>query len=147
MSLKRPRPKGTPRPSWSRRESVLLSVDTDQLNLNVSAWEVLCITLKLAKVFPQDRCLALQTSGGVIDLFELTKVRFHIEVILLRSMEPSDFLMPDLTLADQEPSEAFLEGDPRREHYLDYATLTRVIALIKDAAAPLKVRRVSWQRH
>lgn len=143
--MRRPR-SSVPRASWVKRESVLLSVGSDQLSLTVSAWEVLCITLKLAKVFPHDRCLALQTSGGRLDLFELTKVRFHIEVILLKSMEPTDFLMPDLTLADQDPSEAFLEGDPRREQFLDYSTLTRIIALIKDAQSPLNARRVSWRR-
>ena len=53
--------------------------------------------------------------------------------------------MPDLTLADQHPMEAFLEGDPRRDTFLDYATLARLVTLAKDARAPLKVRRMSWR--
>ena len=129
----------------TRREGILLSTGTEHLSLQVSGWEVLCITLKLAKVFPADRCLELQTTGGEINLLDLAKVRFHIEVILLSSMEPTDFLMPDLTLADQHPKEAFLAGDPRRDSFLDYATLTRLVTLAKDASAPLKVRRMSWR--
>jgi len=140
MSLKRPT-----KTLLVRREGVLLSTGTEHLSLRVSAWEVLCITLKLAKIFPADRCLLLQTVGGELNLADLSKIRFHIEVILLASMEPTDFLMPDLTLSDQHPEEAFLEGDPRRKTFLDYATLTRLITLIKEAHSPLRVRRVSWQ--
>ena len=128
-----------------RREGVLLTTGTEHLSLRVSAWEVLCITLKLAKVFSADRCLSLQTVGGELNVAELSKVRFHIEVILLASMEPTDFLMPDLTLADQHPEDAFLEGDPRRETFLDYPTLNRLIMLIKEAKSPLRARRVSWR--
>ena len=137
---------GKPVRTYTRREAVLLSTGSEHLSLQASAWEVLCITLKLAKVFPRDRCLELQTVGGELNLLELTKVRFHIEVILLPSMEPTDFLMPDLTLSDQHPEEAFLEGDPRRKTFLDYATLTRLVSLAKDARAPLKARRMTWQR-
>ena len=129
-----------------RREGVLLSTGSTHLSLSVSAWEVLCITLKLAKVFPSDRCLALQTVGGEMNLVEVASIRFHIEVILLASMESTDFLMPDLTLADQHPQEAFLEGDPRREAFIDYATLKRLVSLMRDAHAPLRARRVAWRR-
>lgn len=132
-----------------RREGVLLSAQlsagVEHLSLSVSAWEVLCITLKLAKVFPSERCLALQTSGGELSVLELTRVRFHIEVVLMSSMEPTDYLMPDLTLSDQHPEQAFLEGDPRRESFLDYATLIRIVTLTKDVRAPVKIRRVAWR--
>ena len=132
-----------------RREGVLLSVNAstgaEHLSLKPSAWEVLCITLKLAKVFPLDRCLALQTTGGELSVLDLTRIRFHIEVVLMSSMESTDYLMPDLTISDQPPEHAFLAGDPRRESFLDYATLSRLITLIKDARAPVRVRRVAWR--
>ena len=81
-----------------------------------------------------------------MNLVEVASIRFHIEVILLASMESTDFLMPDLTLADQHPQEAFLEGDPRREAFIDYATLKRLVSLMRDAHAPLRARRVAWRR-
>ena len=128
-----------------RQAAILLRSDPLQCSLPASAWEVLCITLKLAKVFPSDRCLALQTTGGSLDLMELHKIRFHIETILLTNMEPGDYLMPDLSLADQHPSEAFLEGDPRQKHFIDRPTLERLIFFIQEAKRHVQVRRVTWQ--
>ena len=129
-----------------RADAILLRADPVQCSLPARAWEVLCITLKLAKVFPTDRCLALQTTGGTIDLIELHKVKFHIEVILLASMEPGDFLMPDLSLADQHPEQAFLEGDPRREHFIARATLEQIVTFIEEVKGHVTVRRVTWRR-
>ena len=102
--------------------------------------------MKLAKVFPPDQCLALQTSGGQLSLIELHKIRFHIEVILLSSMEPGDYLMPDLCISDQHPTQAFLEGDPRRDHFCDRETLERLVYFIQEARVHVQVRRVSWRR-
>ena len=127
-----------------RLDAFLLRADPVQCMLPACAWEVLCITLKLAKVFPPDRCLALQTAGGTLTLIELHKIRFHIEVILLSSMEPGDYLMPDLCLSDQHPDLAFLEGDPRREHFVDRSTLERLVYFIQEARIHVRVRRVSW---
>ena len=129
-----------------RADAILLRADPVQCSLPARAWEVLCITLKLAKVFPTDRCLALQTTGGTIDLIELHKVKFHIEVILLASMEPGDSLMPDLSLADQHPEQAFLEGDPRREHFIARATLEQIVTFIEEVKGHVTVRRVTWRR-
>ena len=129
-----------------RADAILLRADPVQCSLPARAWEVLCITLKLAKVFPTDRCLALQTTGGTMDLIELHKVKFHIEVILLASMEPGDFLMPDLSLADQHPEQAFLEGDPRREHFIARTTLEQVVTFIEEVKGHVTVRRVTWRR-
>ena len=130
---------------FARSAAILLKSGSLQCTLSTSAWEVLCITLKLAKVFPADRCLALQTTGGSLDLIELHKIRFHIEVILLASMEPGDYLMPDLSLADQHPNEAFLEGDPRRSQFIDRASLERIVLFIEEAKHHAQVRRVTWQ--
>ena len=129
----------------SRVDAFLLRADPVQCMMPACAWEVLCITLKLAKVFPADRCLALQTSGGMLNLIELHKIRFHIEVILLASMEPGAYLMPDLCLSDQHPSQAFLEGDSRREHFVDRPTLERLVSFIQEAHVHVQVRRVSWR--
>ncbi len=129
-----------------RADAILLRADPVQCSLPASAWEVLCITLKLAKVFPLDQCLALQTTGGVLDLVELHKVRFHIEVILLPSMEPGDYLMPDLSLADQHPEQAFLEGDPRRNQYVNRGTLEQLIAFIQEVKSHVTIRRVTWRK-
>ena len=52
--------------------------------------------------------------------------------------------MPDLSLADQHPSEAFLEGDPRQKHFIDRPTLERLIFLFKRLSI-VQVRRVTWQ--
>ena len=46
-------------------------------------------------------------------------------------MEPGDFLMPDLSLADQHP-EQLLEGDPRREHFIARATLEQIVTFIEE---------------
>lgn len=129
-----------------RADAILLRADPVQCSIPAIAWEVLCITLKLAKVFPADRCLALQTSGGKLDLMELHKVKFHIEVILLASMEPGDYLMPDLSLADQHPEQAFLEGDPRRDKYISRSTLDQIVSFINEVKGHVTVRRVTWRR-
>lgn len=127
----------------AKLNAILLRADPLQCLVPSPAWEVLLITLKLAKVFPPDRCLALQTSGGILNLMELHKIRFHIETILLSSMEAGDYLMPDLCIADQHPSEAFLEGDERREQYTDRPTLERILDFIREARTHAQVRRVS----
>lgn len=127
----------------AKLNAILLRSDPLQCMVPSPAWEVLWITLKLAKVFPPDRCLAMQTSGGILNLMELHKIRFHIELILLSSMEAGDYLMPDLCIADQHPSEAFLEGDDRRETYTDRPTLERLIHFIHEARIHAHVRRVS----
>lgn len=127
-----------------RFDAILIRAGTVQCTLPSPAWEVLWITLKLAKVFSADRCLAYQTAGGELSLLELQKIRFHIELILLSSMEPGDYLMPDLCMTDQHPSEAFLVGDPRREQFTDRPTLERLVQFIQEARGQAQVRRISW---
>ena len=90
-----------------RTQTILLSTKNSHLSLHACMWEVLCITLKLAKVFPYERCLALQSGGDTLTLLELQKIKIHIETVLFPYMEEGDYLMSDLTLCDQHPEKAF----------------------------------------
>jgi hypothetical protein len=126
------------------QHSILISSGREHLNMKASAWEVLWITLKLAKVFPHDVCLQMMSSGGKLSVLDLQKIRFHIKHILFASMERGDYLMPDLTLSDLHPLEAFAEGDSRREQFLDRQSLDHFILLISDARREVSVRWLTW---
>jgi len=129
-----------------RSATVLLSAGTQHLSVRASAWEVLCVTLKLAKVLPKDRCLRLAKEGGSLSVLELQQVRQHAEHVLLKSMERGDYLFADLSLSDLDPQEAFKEGDPRREEHLDRASLTQLTRFAMDARTAVMVRRLQWRQ-
>ena len=126
----------------NRIEAFTLTSGHALLSIGVSEWEVLCITLRLAKVFESSRALSLQTEGGQLTLNEFTQLLHHVEVVLLPAMETGDFLMPDLTLSDQAPHLAFLEGDPRRDRFLSRKTLDRLFFFAGEARQTTLIRRV-----
>ena len=113
--------------------TVLLSTSHHHLSVRSYAWEVICITLKLAKVFSRERCLEYQVSGGPLSRLDLQKIKIHIQTILLVSMQSGDYLMSDLTLCDSPPEEAFIEGDPRCYFYVDRLTLNQIIYFIDES--------------
>lgn len=122
-------------------EAVELSSGSLYLLVSTTEWEVLCITLRLAKVFSPSRCLALQTEGGTLSQNELQNMSQHIADVLLPAMEENDFLMPDLTLSDHHPRLAFLEGDPRRTQFLTYSALQRLHMFSRSAREVTRVWR------
>lgn len=128
-----------------RSASVLLSSSGQHLSFRASAWEVLCMTLKLAKVFPRERCQGLAQDGGALSVLELQQVKQHIDHVLLKSMERGDYLFADLSLSDLSPQEAFKEGDPRREEHLDRASLLQLTAFAREARGTVMVRRLQWR--
>ena len=125
--------------------SVLLSTSHNHLSIRSYAWEVICITLKLAKVFSNERCLEYQVSGGHLSMLDLQKLKVHIQTILLASMESGDYLMSDLTLCDSPPQEAFIAGDPRCYFYVDRLTLNQIVYFIEEARGAARVRRLTWK--
>jgi len=131
--------------SRARSATVLLSSGAQHLSLRASAWEVLWVTLKLAKVFPRERCEALSGEGGALSVLEMQQIKQHIEQVLFKSMEGGDYLFRDLSLSDLPPSEAFSVGDPRREEHLDRATLLQLTSLTRELKAAVLVRRLQWR--
>ena len=125
--------------------TVHLSTSHHHLSIRSYAWEVICITLKLAKVFSNERCLEYQVSGGSLSILDLQKLKIHIQTILLASMESGDYLMSDLTLCDSPPKEAFIEGDPRCYFYVDRLTLNQLVYFIEEARGAARVRRLTWK--
>ena len=125
--------------------TVLLSTSHHHLSIRSYAWEVICITLKLAKVFSNERCLEYQVSGGSLSMLDLQKLKIHIQTILLASMESGDYLMSDLTLCDSPPQEAFIAGDPRCYFYVDRLTLNQIVYFIEEARGAARVRRLTWK--
>ena len=105
----------------------------------------MCLTFKLAKVFPRARCEALSALGGELSVLELQHMRVHLEQILMMNMERGDYLFSDLSLSDVPPHEAFPEGDPRREAYLDRASIHLLCAMSREARVAVKVRRLQWR--
>jgi len=122
---------------------VLLSSGAQHLSLRASAWAVVCVTLKLAKVFPADRCLALQ-AGGALSVLEQQRVRQHVEVILLPALEGGEFLLSDLSVCDEAPERALLPGDPRREEHVGREALEELVAFIRESRGAASVRRLQW---
>ena len=131
--------------SRARSATVLLSSGAQHLSLRASAWEVLWVTLKLAKVFSRERCEALSGEGGALSVLEMQQIKQHIEQVLFKSMEGGDYLFRDLSLSDLPPSEAFSVGDPRREEHLDRATLLQLTSLTRELKAAVLVRRLQWR--
>lgn len=123
----------------------LFSSGPHHLSLRASAWEVVCMTLKLAKVFSKERCLELAHEGGCLSVLELQQIKQHIEQILLKSMEQGDYLFADLTLSDLNPLEAFKEGDVRRDDYVDRKSLRQMIHFIQEVRSITTVRRLQWR--
>jgi hypothetical protein len=127
-----------------RAQTMIISQPPMHLSIQGCAWEILWITLKLAKVFPSPQCDQQKFQGGSLSVYDLQKIRMHIEHVLFTTMESGDYLMADLSLSDSDPTVAFIEGDPRRTHYLDRSTLHRLISFIKEAKATVLVRGLSW---
>ena len=111
--------------------------------MRASAWGVVCVTLKLAKVLPRERCLELQ-AGGSLSVLEQQKVRQHLEVIILPALEGGDFLLSDLSISDEHPERTLLPGDPRREDFVERVTLEQLVGFIKDSRGAASVRRLQW---
>jgi hypothetical protein len=129
----------------ARSATILLSSGSLNVSLRASAWEIMCVTFKLAKVFPHERCHELSEEGGSLTLLELQYIKTHIEEVLLKSMERGDYLFSDLSLSDLPPTEAFREGDARRTHYLDRESLTLITSLAREARSTVTVRRLQWR--
>lgn len=127
-----------------RAQTMIISHPPMHLSIQGCAWEILWITLKLAKVFPPPQCDQQKFQGGSLSVYDLQKIRMHIEHVLFTTMESGDYLMADLSLSDSDPTVAFIEGDPRRTHYLDRSTLNRFISFIKEARGSVLVRSLSW---
>ena len=125
---------------------MLISSASLHLSIAASAWEILWITLKLAKVFPHTQCIHQQTHGGELSIYDLQKIRMHIQHVLFMSMESGDFLMHDLTLSDVDPQVAFMPGDIRQTHYLDRASLDRLLAFIQQVTGNVVVRPLRWNK-
>jgi|LauGreDrversion4_2_1035121.scaffolds.fasta_scaffold191702_1 hypothetical protein len=121
----------------------LISSGSQHLSLRSSAWAVVCVTLKLAKVLPADRCLELM-SGGSLSVLEQQKVRQHLEVVVLPALEPGDFLLSDLSISDEDPARALLPGDPRCGEYVERATLEQLVGFIHESRGAASVRRLQW---
>ena len=133
-------------PPKSASQSFLISGSNTHLNIGACSWEVLWITLKLAKVFPKERCIEMQVDGGQLSVLDLHKIRMHIKHVLFMSMQSGDYLMSDLTLSDIHPEEAFIDGDPRRYQFLDRDVLDQLLFFITEIKGSVSARRLMWNQ-
>ncbi len=127
--------------------SILLKSGTETLNLRVESWEVLCITLKLAKIFDATRIEKLIQTPDILNIRELIQIKTHIETIIFAVMASQDYLMSDLSISDTHPREAFIrEDDPRRVEFIDRRSLNLFILFVKSARFPASVQKLHWKK-
>ena len=112
------------------------------LALSGGAWQIIWVTLRLARTLPPARCDDLEMGAGVLSLGELRRVATHLEEILAETLRPGEFLMRDLTLTDLPPMLAFPLGDPRREIFLDWESLSALQSFFASARDAVTVERV-----